>query len=387
MSGYHAELAPSSFDRTVKCQRWVSLANGLPPEEDTEDTLEGNAADWVAKQYANGNEVAYGTPIPLPGGLKVDHDMIHGAKLWASVVGYGAVSGVPIMVERIHPTAMWGEPDGWRWDAIAYNLRLPDYKYGFGIHDPFEHWQLIPYAVGVADTLKLPDDATAELIIVQPRAHHKKGPVRSWRLTIGELRAYADRVRPLAMRAVPDEEDPNAPLDAPEAVVGEHCIHCPARHICSTYQYAGTKVVEYVGHAEAVQLSPEAVGAELVIMEAAEKMIATRKASLLAQANAYLKQGKRVLNYGMEPTMSAREWKEDVTAEEVLGLGNVDGVNLAKTPGALNSRSSPVVTPTQAIKAGIDESVINLYCTRTSGMKLVRDSSTEARRAFGVTNV
>lgn len=384
MSGYHALLAPSSFDRTVKCQRWVSLARGLPPEEDTEETLEGNAADWVAKQYAGGNEVKYGTPIPLPGGLRVDYDMIHGAKMWVDVLGYGAVSGVPIIVERIHPAAMWGEPDGWRWDPIAYNLRLPDYKYGFGVHDPFEHWQLIPYGVGIADTMNLPDDATAELIVVQPRAHHKSGPVRSWKLSIGQLRAYGDRAREIALRAVPLEDDPNAEL--PPAVVGEHCIHCPARHICSLYQYANTKLVEYTGHAEPITLSPEAVGAELAIVETAEKILTARKESLRAQAEAYLRQGKRVLNYGIESSTSRLTWNEGVTGEEILSLGALLGKDLAKPAGEINGRSSPVVTPTQAIKSGIDETVIFNYSSRSKVSKLVRDSTTEARRAFGVTN-
>lgn len=380
MSGNHAILAPSAFDRTIKCQAWVGLASGLPPEPDTEETLEGNAADWVAKQYANGNEVPHGTPIPLPGGFRVDYDMIHGAKMWADVLGYGSVSGVPIMIERIHPTACWGEPDGWRWDPIEYKLRLPDYKYGFGVHDPFEHWQLIPYGVGIADTLQLPDDAEAELKIVQPRAFHKDGPVRSWNVSIGTLRKYGDRAREAAARALPPEGYELAP-----AVVGEHCIYCPARHVCRTFQYANTKLVEFIGKAESIALPPEAVGAELAIIEAAEALVKARRESLQAQAETYLRQGKRVLNYGMEPTQTKLKWNDGVTPDEVLALGTLLEKDLHKPRGEINSMASPVVTPTQAIKSGIDEAVIYQYASRSKGMKLTRETN-EARRAFGVTN-
>src|ERR1700743_3366356 len=102
MSGTHAPIAPSKLALTIRCQAWVKLAEGLPPEPDGPDAILGNAADWVAKQYAAGNEIPYGTAIPLPGNHTVDYDMIHGAKLWRDVVGYGAVSGVPVICERIH---------------------------------------------------------------------------------------------------------------------------------------------------------------------------------------------------------------------------------------------------------------------------------------------
>jgi len=113
MSGHHAALglAPSSMARTVACNAWVRMSEGLPPEPETPEAIEGNAADWVAKQYARGNEVAYGTPTPFAG-YPVDYDMIHGAKMWAEAIGYGSNSGVPVLIERIHPK-MWGEPDGW----------------------------------------------------------------------------------------------------------------------------------------------------------------------------------------------------------------------------------------------------------------------------------
>lgn len=383
MSGNHAILAPSSFDRTIKCQAWVGLASGLPPEPDTEETLEGNAADWVAKQYANGNEVAHGTPIPLPGGFHVDYDMIHGAKLWASTLGYGSISNVPVMIERIHPTACWGEPDGWRWDGIEYVLRLRDYKYGFGLVDEFENWQLIPYAVGIVDTMQIPDDAIVEMTIVQPRAFHKRGPVRSWRIPVKNLRPYAERAHAAAMRAVPDEQDHTA--EVPEAVVGEHCIYCPARHICQTFQYASTKLVEFIGKAESTALPPEAVGAELIIIEAAEKLVKARRESLQTQAETYLRQGKRVLNYGMEPTQTKLKWNEGVTANEILALGTLLEKDLHKPRGEINGMASPVVTPAQAIKSGIDEAVINQYASRSKGYKLTRETN-EARRAFGDIN-
>lgn len=388
MSGIHAIIAPSSMDRTVACQAWVGLSQGLPPEPDTEETLEGNAADWVAKQYAAGNEVPHGSDIPLPGGFKVDYDMIHGAKMWVNVLGYGAISGVPVVCERIHPTDCWGEPDGWRWDAIDEVLRVPDYKYGFGVIEVFENWQLIPYACGLMDTLGLVDsNVIVEFTIVQPRAHHKDGPVRKWRVRGSNLRGLINQAHDAAIHAWPPPEYKGV-IAEPKAKTGPHCLHCPARLVCNTFKSATSTVVEFIGRSQAVAMSPEDIGTELTILSEAYDMLKGRITALETQAESLLRAGKRVPGFLMEPGQSRLEWNEGVTAAEVLALGKLLEKDLAKPPGALNSRSGPLVTPTQAIKSGIDAAVIGQYASRPNGaMKLARESTTEARRAFGANAV
>lgn len=388
MSGYHAILAPSSMDRTVECQAWVQLSQGLPPEPDTEETLEGNAADWVAKQYAAGNEVAYGSVIPLPGGFKVDHDMIHGAKMWANVLGYGAVSGVPVMCERIHPTDCWGEPDGWRHDAIDQVVRVPDYKYGFGIVEVFENWQLISYGSGLIDTLGLIDtEVMLEFIIVQPRAHHKDGPVRKWRVRGDKIRGLVNRAHDAAIHAWPPPEYKGV-IAEPVAKTGPHCIHCPARLVCRTYQANISNVLTLTGAMDKVAMDPAAVGTQLALVQDALELLKAQETALAAQAENFIRGGQRVPNFGMESGQSRLQWLESVTADEVLAIGKLVNpdkpVDLAKPAGALNSRSGPVVTPTQAIKAGVDAAVINQYASRTpTAMKLARLSTAETRRIFG----
>lgn len=391
MSGHHAVLAPSSMDRTVACQAWIQLSQGLPPEPDTEETLEGNAADWVAKQYANGNEVAYGSVIPLPGGFKVDYDMIHGAKMWVKALGYGAVSGVPVVCERIHPTDCWGEPDGWRWDPIEQVLRLPDYKYGFGIVEVFENWQLIPYASGLMDTLGLVDsEVTIEFKIVQPRAHHKDGPVRTWRVTGDKIRHLVTKAYNAAVRAWPPADIDIAP---PRATSGPHCLHCPARIHCRTFQATISNVLTLTGAMDRVAMDAAAVGTQLALVQDALELLKAQETSLAAQAENFLRGGENrppqpVPHFAMESGTSRLQWLESVTADEVLAIGMIANpdkpIDLAKPPGALNSRSGPLVTPTQAIKAGVDAAVINQYASRTpTGMKLARTSTADTRRIFG----
>src|SRR6202008_2575730 len=132
---------------------------------------------------------------------------------------------------------------------------------------------------------------------------------------------------------------------------------------------------------------PAAIGTELAILELGANLLKGRKEALAAQAEALLRAGKRVPGWCMEPGQSRLEWNEGVTPDEVLGVGTLLGKDLKKPPGAMNSRSAPVVTPTQAIKAGIAAAVIGQYASRpSSALKLARESTLEARRAFGDIN-
>lgn len=377
MSGIHARIAPSSMDRTVACPGWVQLSEGLPPEPDTESSLEGNAADWVAKQYAMGNKVAVNTPTPVPG-YPVDYDMIHGAKLWAATVGPNAISGVPVVSTRIHPTDCWGEPDGWTWDPVTKELHLPDYKYGFDPHEVFEHWQLLGYLCALIETLGLNDEeVTARMTIVQPRMYHKDGPVRSWTIQASKLRSYFNIMHNAAILALPPPSEGGALVGPPPTAVGPHCLHCPARFDCKTLQAAALHAAAFAGHAERLGMSAVALGTELTILDAAAELIEARRTGLAAQGEALARAGQRVPGWKMESTQTRLNWFENVNVDEVVSIASMLGsVQVTKPP--------KLITPTQAIKAGLPAEVVAEYASRSNGaMKFVKDDGSEARKTFG----
>lgn len=382
MTGYHADIAPSSLNRTVACNAWHRMAEGLPPEPDKPETLEGNAADWVAKQYAQGKEIPYGAATPVKG-YTVDYDMIHGAKLWADVVGYGANSGVPVIIERVHPSRCWGEPDGWKLDGIEQILHVPDYKYGFEVVEVFENWQVMAYAAGLLRMLELDDQIVrVKFTIVQPRAFHTLGSVRSWTVRADELRPYVNIMATAAARAL--QVDP-----PPVATAGAHCMstHCPARHRCPTLQLAAGAVAEWSREGEtAHEMTPTAIGTELTILTAASEVIEARRSGLAAQAEAMIRNGVRVPGFKMEAGGAPLKWNANVTVDEVIGLGKLQNPpkDMTKPPAEPNSRNSNVITPTQAIKAGVPKAFVEVYASPTpTAQKLVPDDGTEARRAFG----
>lgn len=102
-------------------------------------------------------------------------------------------------------------------------LIVVDYKHGQGVAvDAEENTQGMMYALGAAVT---EDVDTVEIVIVQPRAPHREGPVRRWTISKTELEAWG---REVLLPAALATEDPNAPLVAGK----EHCKFCTAGAVC-----------------------------------------------------------------------------------------------------------------------------------------------------------
>jgi hypothetical protein len=85
--------------------------------------------------------------------------------------------------------------------------------YAFGVIDEMER--------GGAYTLR--DDLEVELTIVQPRAFHQEGPIRSWSTTVGEIKLWVHTVLVPAMNNAEFDQT----LDA-----GPWCRFCPAKLVC-----------------------------------------------------------------------------------------------------------------------------------------------------------
>lgn len=109
-------------------------------------------------------------------------------------------------------------------------LKIKDLKGGEGIVvEPEDNPQMKYYGFGVIDEIErksaitLRDDLRVELEIVQPRAFHVDGPIRSWSTTVGEIKAWVHGVLVPAMNAV-EVDDTLTP--------GDWCRFCPAKLVC-----------------------------------------------------------------------------------------------------------------------------------------------------------
>lgn len=397
----HAPIAPSSLDLTVKCHASVQLQAQVPALPDTEEEAEGKAAHWVALRYAAG----YGrTELPLNAKFTfenrtwtVDMDMLAGATMYAHAAG-GTHNDLrledPVKVKRVHSEHCWGTPDAWRFfpDArkahevcpfeiptILFHagqikiLRVPEYKYGHRYVESFGNLQIAAYASGVMDRLNLDDldpSLWVEMVIVQPRSFKAEGPIRWWRIQASALRPWINRASNAAHAALA----PN-----PVATTNDSCIDCRARHACATLQYATGALIDFSAQGELVEMPHDAIGTELAMVQDAIKRLEARETGLAAQAEAIIRQGKPVSFFHMEAGQSRLTYFENASVDELLGFGDLVGVDLRRPL----TKKDLLVTPTQAIQLGIDAVTMKHYADRPkAALKLARDNSITARKVF-----
>lgn len=367
----HAPLAPSAAPRWVVCALSPTLEAAYPEPEDSPASMEGTAAHWVVQMLLQGTPVALGSQAP--NGVTVTGEMLEGAELVqediAASLGRNWQDTLfvekRIQIPRVHPTANWGTPDYFAWSREGPDvLRIWDYKFGHGIVEAFENWQMLDYAIGILGDAYAPD-TMLEFIIIQPRAHHRDGPVRRWRIKAGDIGPYFLRLQ----RAALDATSPN-PRPSPDP---EACKNCKGRHACEGLQRAAYVAADQGGQFGALDLSPEALGLELRTLARSQALLNARVSGLEAQAAALIKQGKRVPFWMMESTAGRLTWTKPTA--EVLLLGQMLGKDFAKP--------LEPITPTQAKKLGLPDALADAYAARPAGaVKLVPDDGGKARLTF-----
>lgn len=359
----HAPFAPSSLARLMACAGSYELVRAYPEEEEGQAAKEGTAAHWVAERLlTDGELVPVGTIAP--NGIEVTGEMAEGAELYVRTVrdAMGAhIGGIRVeqrIDTKLHPDC-WGTPDAWGAGPSA--IHLFDYKFGHRYVDEFENWQLIAYAWGA--TYDLVATVPLELTVVQPRCYDRRGPVRTWRLTVGELREYAARAAD-RLAAISDGQ-------LRDCTTGSHCYECPARRGCQALQQAGYLACDIVGQPEPLDLPPDALGVELAYLQRAAELLKQRIEGLEEQATATLQKGTPVPGWHLERTPGRERWK---AGAQVAELGQLYGVELTRTEP---------ITPTQARKKLPDASLLDPMTERPTVTTLEQDDMRQVARIFG----
>lgn len=366
MSGDHSSLAPSSASRWVHCPGSIQMAAAFP-EDRTGNTAaeEGTAAHWVA-QYAIG-EGSWPEATTAPNGIAITEEMKGHLTSYVELVRSKSSLGIRLEDRLSAPDVhaqVWGTADAFAFD---HNLKIGylwDLKYGYRAIESFENWQLVAYAAGLMHQIGI--DAVNwkfVLTIVQPRAFHREGVVRSWTATATQLGPLIRQLRVAAEEAMGNH---------PTATAGPHCKYCPAQYDCPASLNAAADAVETSETATPVGLTPAAMAFELRLLRRAQMNLENRLAAIEAQAMSEIRAGKIVPGWSIEHANGREEWVK--STEEVLAMGELFGVKLAK-PDA--------ITPAQARKAGMAADVVAQYSARKTGAaKLVPISTTAARKAF-----
>lgn len=365
--GEHAEAPPSSAEMWVPCPGSIRMQRAYPEGDETPEQREGTAAHWAVEQVLHGHLVDPG--VIAPNGWVLDQDMCDGAELMRQAIPDRVrpllrVEQRVSMARRIHPEN-WGTPDGWAYDPRDRTVYIWDYKYGHGYVEVIDNWQLVDYAAGVLETLDLDDlDVRIVFCIVQPRCWHRTGHVRRWTVQASHLRSMWNRLMMAAEVALGDDPPVNP---------GEHCRHCRARIGCTANHVYVSRIADLTERAVPLDMPDNALAYEVRHLRRVAALLQARLTGLEADAEARMRAGKRLDGLALESKPGALAWT--ATPATVIGLGRMYGLDLAQP--------LKPITPTQARKAGLPESVITGAAKREpTAAKLVLSDPLDMRRVF-----
>jgi hypothetical protein len=224
----HAKFSPSASGRWIACPGSVKASEGIP-SEDSAASVEGTQGhECLETLLTAGPHKQLATEAFLR--KTYPAEMVTHAAAAAQAIWKMLPKGATLLAEtkarctHIHPE-FHGTADAVIIEDFG-TLYVFDYKYGRHPVEVKENTQLISYALGIAHEHEY-NFTDVVLVIIQPRAMHDEGPVRSWRLCITELAEWADIFR----KAVKAAEAKNA-----KRVSGSHCRFCPAAVTCEEFK-------------------------------------------------------------------------------------------------------------------------------------------------------
>jgi len=374
----HSPVSPSSAGTWVHCNGMVNMIKDIPNTK-SDSSIEGDTAHWLASEMimtALSSDPATGMiGITAPTGHIVDKEMFDYVAPYVqdvlTVVGMDHRDLVhveeSIQIPRIHAQAH-GTPDCWYYDDVNRIVYIWDLKYGWGIVEVYRNWQMMMYAIGVVDAITDSDGHQEQSIhvnmrLAQPRPHHEDGPIREWGMPASELRPYANQLESAARQAM----DGTGKLCS-----GEHCKYCLARPTCPADRYAAMNALDVAE----MQPCHEVLNHdyELDMLERAKNIINQRYDAQVEYVTQLIKNGTPVSGRSLKPTPGrGSTWIKPV--EEIISLGQIFNIGLEKP--------TAILTPNQAIKAGIPKEMVAGYSQRKpSGLKLVKDDLRKIQEDF-----
>lgn len=359
----HSPIGASSCERWWNCPGSVRLLQTVPPFEGSKYTAEGTVAHSLGERALNtlrlaGAEQCTDYDLSTHIGqsyvedgfeIEVTEDMVEAVEVYVNTVAeylqkynlqwaYNLHVEIKFDLTHIDPEA-FGTCDALL-VAPYRRLMVFDYKHGAGhAVEVINNHQLLYYGLGAWYKLT-PEERdgidTIELIIVQPRARHDAGSVRSWTISVTELLAHEVELRAAISRVR---------HLSPELFAGSHCKWCNAKPVCpeqrSTLENlmgvslstVDTKPIELP---PAQTLTPEKLA---MLMENAST-IKNWLSSVVSFVTASADNGAEITGFKLVTKFGRRTWKDERAVEAAFAneLGDELYNKKLKTPAQLEKK-------------------------------------------------
>ncbi|MFM6929438.1 MAG: DUF2800 domain-containing protein [Bdellovibrio sp.] len=358
------EVRCSGLSRLMTCPGSLFFEN-LPPEEDSAPAKEGTAAGRYLQHLLEGTEPG----THCENGVMFDEDM----KFYVTPIAED------IMAEQYHqpdPTVLCEQRIDWpsrsgimirgQYDiSFVRNgkLHIEDLKYGWGIVDVKENWQLLGYAIG--EVIRRQQVFSSIVFkIHQPRPHHEDGPTRTWEISYDELLQYKEKIEDRML---------DISHGYRQLVTSAKCLYCPAVNFCPAFNRAFYNTVDYsMSHFQQDDIKDEVVANQLQLIERMEEIVKIKKRSLEQLAVYRINQGGIIPGYILDKSFGDRKWKPGISPKAIETL---TGKKIVK---------EEMMSPAQAEKLGVPkELVATLVDRHFVGMKVKKgDAGKMADKIF-----
>lgn len=373
---FHAFLPPSGAGEWVHCPMWPRM-NAMYPKTPTDETREGDAAHYALFQlWREGNLLTAQDTDPT--GHPITKEMLFDVIPIAKILHRESRGADAVFAEdylpcpSVHETHNGGSPDAGFVFHASKTIALHDFKYGFESVEAVENWQCLNYVCAILDqTEEDRSDWKIVIYIHQPRDFSRHGaPLKVWEVPTGAIRAYRNRLHSAAAKAMEEK---------PAFKAGSHCFHCPGRAVCPANQKAALGLGQTALLADPHELTSVDMGREYAFLKQVESLVVSRRKALEDTLVSRFNRGERGFGWSVDTSgQSALKWA--VPVEKVLHLGEMVGKDLKKPQEAL--------TPTQAIQAGVDPTMVKKYAKRLPAKPvLVPSNQTMAAKAFAANPV
>ena len=366
------EIRASQLAQIMQCMGPVVLSNLLPNETNS-SAMEGTAAGQLLQYMLEQRTLTPQCPLVADNGVRFDEDM------WFYVTpiakdllerSNGNQISCEVRIDFMTRAGILlrGQYDACWYDQQHRTLYVPDLKYGYGIVEVEENWQLITYAIGKMVALVnagLPCPEVYILEIQQPRAYHPEGAARQWVISHAQMMEYYEKIEARFARIAAGDR---------ELQTGPKCKYCRAAPVCPAFNKATHSALDYTLN-DWVQdnMTNEALTKQLEIAERAAELIKIRIDSLTQLGIMRIKEGQIIPNRGLKQNYGHRKWKHMVTPESFKALTGVD------------IRETTIMSPAKVEKLGVSEDFVDALTERPmTSVKLVPMNLTaEAEKVFG----
>lgn len=352
----HARLSPSSAYRWMACPGSIRMSEGIE-DRTSSYAAEGTACHelaahclergfdpqeflgWTIDTAPPEGCGVIGSTRPVDGvtRFEVDEEMVEAVALYIEHIRdllptkgeYELDVEQRLDMTHIHPE-IYGTGDVVLYQVDEARLHVIDLKYGKGVAvDPRENPQLMLYGAGAVRRYHNRPLREIVLHIVQPRAPHVRGPVRSWTTDPLTLMEFEDDLRVLAERteaatrafhsARPQKS--NAPWERQFLTPGEHCRFCKAAPTCPALreQSLADAMAEFADDGEVVLRPVETLSVEdrVRVFKATDRLANWIKA-VQEFEHAEAVAGRGLPGFKLVAKRAMRKWKDEAEVKAVL---------------------------------------------------------------------